>query len=171
MYGKFFIKGIGYYIFAELLCLFLVFSMGLMNNIFFRIVSLVCCLGIMVCLVINFAINCHKQVKEAGADEGILPAVITGTAASCPYLLLYALLLASKAGQLPDTFYRIYKILNAPSINLLNLISSDVLSGSLGAVQLVLLLLVALIPMVTGCAAYILCRKGIVPEDFLFVKK
>ncbi len=171
MYGKFFIKGLGYYIFAELLCLFLVFSLGLMNNIVFRFLSLVCCLGIMICLVVNFTINCHKTTKESGTDEGALPVVFTGLAASLPYLILYALLLASKAGILPDAFYRFYKILNASSINLMNFISSDILSSDLGVLQLILLFLIALIPMAVGCITYHYCRKGIIPEDFIFSKK
>lgn len=171
MYGKFFIKGLGYYIFAELLCLFLVFSLGLMNNIVFRLLSLVCCLGIMICLVVNFTINCHKATKEAGTDKGVLPIVFTGLAASLPYLTLYLLLLASKADILPDAFYRFYKILNAPSINLINFISSDILSSALSVLQLILLLLIALIPMTAGCITYYHCRKGIIPEDFIFAKK
>lgn len=171
MYGKIFVKGIGYYIFAELLSLFLVFSLGLIGNIFFRLLSLICCAGIMICLVINFAINCQKEARLSGADSGAAEPVIAGISASFVYFVLYLLLLAAKAGLLPDTFYRTYKLLNAPVMNLLNLISSDIAASSLGLPDLVVMLLISLVPMITAIMTYMMCRKGVIPEDFIFQKK
>ena len=171
MYGKFFTKGIGYYFFAELLCIFLVFSLGLVGNFFFRLLSGICCAGIMVCLIINFSINCQKEIRLAGFDIGAKPVVITGIAASIAYLILYILLISAKGGFLPDNFYRIYKLLNAPLMSVLNLISSDITASSISIAGLIIMLFLALVPMAVGSTTYIMCRKGIIPEDFIFQKK
>ncbi len=171
MYGKIFAKGIGYYFFAELLCIFLVFSLGLIGNVFFRILSGVCCLGILICLIINFTINCQKEIKLHDSDIGAKPIIITGIAASFVYIILYLLLAAAKCGLLPDNFYRIYKLLNAPVMAVLNLISSDITASSINAAGFIAMFLIALIPMATATVTYIMCRKGVIPEDFIFQKK
>ncbi len=168
MYGKIFLKGIGYYIFSELLCLFLVFSLGLIGNILFKALSIICCAAILICLTINFTINSHKEIKTKIGDSSAAPIVITGIAAGSANIVLYALLLISKIQLLPDGFFRIYKLLNAPVIGIINLISKDVLSSSLNPLDMVLLFIVALIPVITAVITYIFCRKGIVPEEFLF---
>ncbi len=171
MYGKIFAKGIGYYFFAELLCIFLVFSLGLIGNVFFRVLSGVCCLGILICLIINFTINCQKEIKFNYDDNGAKPIIITGISASFVYLILYILLGAAKYGLIPDNFYRIYKLLNAPVMTVLNLISSDITASSISIAGFTVMLLLALIPMFTVAVTYIMCRKGVIPEDFIFQKK
>ncbi len=171
MYAKIFFKGIGYYIFSEILCLFLTFSLGLINNMLFRIISIFCCAGIMICLVINFAINCQRDARISGNDNSVITPIITGIAASAAYFILYILLLAAKFGVLPDDFYRIYKLLNAPVINILNFISSDVSISTSGLPELIFMFLLTLIPMAVATITYQLCRKGIIPEDFIFQRK
>lgn len=171
MYGKIFIKGIGYYFFAELLSLFLVFSLGIIGNIAFKALSVVCCAGIMICLVINFAINCQKEARLSGADTGYAMPAVTGISASFAYVVLYILLLLAKSGILPNTFYRIYKLLNASVYHILNFISSDITAGTLNAPDLVIMFLLTLVPLLTAIITYTLCRKGVIPEDFIFQKK
>lgn len=171
MYGKIFAKGIGYYFFAELLCIFLVFSLGLIGNVFFRILSGVCCLGILICLIINFTINCQKEIKLSAADNGSKPVIISSLSASLVYFILYILLAAAKCGFLPDNFYRIYKLLNAPTMAVLNLISSDITASSISVPGFIAMFFISLIPALTVTVTYIMCRKGVIPEDFIFQKK
>ncbi len=171
MCGKTFLKGIGYYFFAELLCLFLTATLIMMGNLLFKIISVICCLGILICLIINYTINCEKEDRKNGVNEGIGRPLFLGMAVSSVYTLLNLLLIAAKLQILPDSFYRIYKLLNAPFMTLCNFIESGILASELNIISLIVFFLLGLVPLATVMITYPLCARDLVPEDFIFQKK
>lgn len=171
MFGKTFFKSIGYYFFAEILCLFLTVTLIMLGNLFFKIICVLCCIGVLICLMINYAINCEKENRKCGRNQGIKPALIAGLAASSVYILLYILLLLAKLQILPDSFYRIYKIFNAPFMTLLNFLESGVLASELSLISIILFFILSLIPMLTVMISYTLSAKDMIPEDFMFQRQ
>ena len=171
MYGKTYLKGIGYYFFAEFLCLFLTVTLVILGNLFFKILSAVCCMGILICLIINYAIYCEKEDRKYGLNQSMKRPFFLGMAASSVYLVLYGLLILAKLQILPDSFYRIYKLLCAPFMTLCNFMQPGILASELGILPPIVFFLLSLIPMATVLVAYTLCVHNIIPENFMFQKK
>lgn len=171
MQAKTYIKGVGYYFFAEILCLFLTVTLVMLGNLFFKIICAVCCMGVLICLSINFAINCEKDDRKYGINHGMKRPVLLGLSASSVYLVLYLLLILARFQVLPDTFYRIYKLLNASFMMICNFTESGVLASELGIAAMILFFVLSLVPMAVCIAAYIMCSRDMLPEDFMFQKK
>ncbi|MBQ8687902.1 MAG: hypothetical protein IJ512_05065 [Ruminococcus sp.] len=171
MYGKTFLKGIGYYFFADILCLFLTVTLIMLGTLLFKIICVLCCMGVLICLMINYAINCEKEDRKYGLNQNAGRSLFPGLAASSVYILLYLLLLLAKLQLLPDSFYRIYKILNAPFMTLFNFLEPGVLASELSLISMIVFFLLSLIPMAAVIISYTLSAKDIIPEDFMFQKQ
>lgn len=62
--GKNFLKGVGTYFFAEILCLFLALTLSAVGGAVTRVISAVCTAAVLICLCINFAVNRGKEDKK-----------------------------------------------------------------------------------------------------------
>ncbi|MBQ8514336.1 MAG: hypothetical protein IJ496_02960 [Ruminococcus sp.] len=171
MQAKTYIKGIGYYFFAEILCLFLTVTLVMLGNLFFKILCAICCMGVLICLIVNFAINCEKNDRKYGINRSMRRPLLLGLSASSAYLVFYFLLLLARLQILPDDFYRIYKLLNAPFMMICNFTESGVLASELGMAALILFFVLSLVPMAVCVITYIMCARDMIPEDFMFQKK
>ena len=88
-----------------------------------------------------------------------------------PFLLLGISLLLARAGVLPDTWYRWYKLLNAPFLQLCNLCSADVTASSLSWGKTVFLAVWNLLPPAVVWVTYALARSGFLPEELQYQRK
>jgi len=159
--GKNFAKGIGMYFFAEILCLFLALTLSALGGTIWRIVSCICTMGIFVCLCINYAYNRAEMDRKISVSSVFAPLI--------PLLLGIVLILA-KAGVVPAGYYRWYKLLDAPFLQLCNLCSMDVTAAALSWGETIFLAMMNLLPFVTVWVTYTVVRKGVRLEEIQYRK-
>ena len=77
----------------------------------------------------------------------------------------------AKAGVLPEHWYRWYKLLDAPFLQLCNLCSMDVTISSLSWGKTIFLALWNLLPVAAVWVTYALARSGFLPEKLQYKKR
>lgn len=165
---KNFFKGIGVYAAAEVLCLFLALTLSAVGGSLLRLVSMVCTLGMLCCLCINYGWNRAKEDQKQKCDGVIWRGAVYGGVVSLPYILCGVFLCLARAGVVSASGYRWYKLADAPFLQLCNLFSQDITALSLTWGETVFLALCNLLPLVVVWLTYVLCQKGVVPEEFLY---
>lgn len=166
-----FVKAIGIYFFAEVLCLFLALTLSAVGGALFRIISCICTVAVLICLCINFAVNRAKEDQHAKMENTLPRRFFLSGAVTLPYVLWGACLLLARSGILPDTFYRWYKLLDAPFLQVCNLCSADVMVSSLSWGETVFLAVCNLLPFAVVWVTYALARGGFLPEEFQYRRK
>lgn len=167
---KNFAKAIGTYLFAEILSLFLALTLSAVGGTLLRIISCICTIGVMLCLCINYAVNRANADRIAKRGNTPLRRFSLSGAVTLPYVLLGLCLVLAKCGLIPPTFYRWYKLLNAPFLQLCNLCSMDVTAASLSWGEVGLLFLVNFASFAAVWIAYSLTRKGVSIEEIQYRK-
>ncbi len=162
---KNFLKGIGVYFFADILCLFLALTFSAIGGAVMRVISCICTISVLICLCINFAVNRANGDKKAGIPDGFSRRLFYSAAASGIFLGLGVCLLLAKGGVLPEQFYRWYKLLDAPFLQLCNLFSADITVKSLSWGGAAVLAGMNLVPFCVTWITYLLTRKGFVPGE------
>lgn len=168
--GKNFSKGIGMYFFAEILCLFLALTLSALGGTIWRIVSCICTMGIFVCLCINYAYNRAEMDRKISVPSSIGIRCFYGGAVTLIPLLLGIVLILAKAGVVPAGYYRWYKLLDAPFLQLCNLCSMDVTAAALSWGETIFLAMMNLLPFVTVWVTYTVVRKGVRLEEIQYRK-
>lgn len=160
-------KALGYLFAAEIMSLFIGLTLAGSSTTFMRLVSAVCTTGILVCLTINFAINCAKETLRTERTDGIkaspAPAFAIGGIMSAPLLISWIILKISHVTGSFD-FYRWHKLLNAYFLQIYNFINTNAETASLTSAQVNLMLLLVLIPFIVFTATYFLAYKGVFSE-------
>ena len=118
---KNFAKGLGTYFFAEVLCLFLAVTLSAVGGGLFRLISCICTIAVLVCVCVNYALNRAKEDQHRKLPNTIGRQLFYSVAAALPFLVLGLTLCLAKAGVLPEHWYRWYKLLDAPFLQLCNL--------------------------------------------------
>ncbi len=162
---KNFIKGIGTYFFAEVLCLFLALTLSAVGGAIARIISCVCTIGVLICLCVNFAINRARSDKRKGITTSWRRCFFHSIAASVIFLIWGICLLLAKCNVLDSGFYRWYKLLDAPFLQLCNLFCMDVTADSLTWGATAVLAGINVLPFAVTWIAYKLTRMGFIPEE------
>ncbi len=164
---KDFCKILGYDLAAELLTLFIAFTLGFSSAVVIRAICAVCTVGILAGMATqagySIALSDRKQ-KRGSVMRGLL----LGFTASLPFLLCWGLLLLAKLGTLPAEFYRTYKLLCAPFMAVCNLFSADISVQMLPAAGLCVLAALSLVPMAAVCIAYEMTRRGRTFEELMY---
>lgn len=165
------LKGIGMYFMTEILCLFLALTLSAVGGNLFRLISCVCTLGILICLYVNFGCRRAQEDQHQKKEHIYSRGLGLSAAAMMPYGIYGILLCLSKATIINAEFYRWYKLLNAPFLQLCNLFSREITSASLTWAETLFLALCNLLPFLVVWVTYVLVRKGVVLEEFLYRKK
>lgn len=168
---KNFARAIGTYLFADILCLFLALTLSAIGGTLFRVISAVCTVAVLICLCINFAVNRAKADKLSQIENTPLRRLWLSGSVSLIFVVLGICLLLARAGVLPETFYRWYKLADAPFLQVCNLFSADVTADTLSWGGAVCLALLNLLPFVVTWITYTLTRKGVTPEEFQYRRR
>ncbi len=168
---KNFAKGLGNYLFAEALCLFLAVTLSAVGGGLFRLVSCICTIAVLICVCVNYALNRSGADRHQKRENTVGLQLFYSIAAGLPFLLLGISLLLARAGVLPDLWYRWYKLLDAPFLQLCNLCSKDVTASSLSWGQTAFLAVWNLLPMAVVWVTYVLDRNGFLPEELQYQRK
>ena len=168
---KNFAKGLGTYFFAEVLCLFLAVTLSAVGGGLFRLISCICTIAVLVCVCVNYALNRAKEDQHRKLPNTIGRQLFYSVAAARPFLVLGLTLCLAKAGVLPEHWYRWYKLLDAPFLQLCNLCSMDVTVSSLSWGKTIFLALWNLLPVAAVWVTYALARSGFLPEELQYKKR
>lgn len=165
---KYLLYGIGYYLFTEILCLFLALTLSAMGGTLLRIISMICTMGVQICLYVNFGVTQGKKIRLRHESYGIFSQFFMSLCAAFPYIILGIVLLLAHGGQVADGFYRWYKLLNAPQLQLCNIFCDDISASALTLGQTLMLSLLTLIPLGVTWIASVFSYKGISSEDLQY---
>lgn len=164
---KDFCKILLYVIAAEILTLFIDFTLGFSSGTLMRLITAICtvCIlaGLMAQAGYSIALSDKKQ-KTGSALRGAL----LGITAVIPYQICWVLLLLARLGMLSDTFYRTYKLLCAPFLAVCNLFSADVSAQTLPIAGLCVLEALSLVPFAAVFITYQMTRKGKTLEEMMY---
>ena len=168
---KNFAKALGSDLFAEILCLFLAVTLSAVGGGLFRLISCICTIAVLICVCLNYALSRSREDQHKKRKNTIAVQLFYSGSVLLPFLLLGISLLLARAGVLPDTWYRWYKLLNAPFLQLCNLCSADVTASSLSWGKTVFLAVWNLLPPAVVWVTYALARSGFLPEELQYQRK
>lgn len=159
------IKALGYILAAEILSLFIGLTLASSAMPLIRFISALCTVGILICLMANFAINsATEDLRTERSGEGKISPLVpvtTGITATLPALASWIVLFVSRSSQGFD-FYKWHKLLNAYFLQIFNFINSNAETSALSMGELFTMLPLAFIPCIAFTVTYFLVYKGVI---------
>ncbi len=142
--------------------MFLALTLSALGGTLWRLISCVCTIGILLCLCINYAYNRSEEDRKMGISNTPGRCFFLGVSVSLFNVIWGIGLLLARGGILPSGYYRWYKLLDAPFLQLCNFMSQDVTAAALSWGETLFLSLMNLLPLVTVWVTYTLLRKGVI---------
>ncbi|MBE6855999.1 MAG: hypothetical protein E7500_01040 [Ruminococcus sp.] len=159
------LKAIGYIVASEILSLFIGLTLASSAMTFMKLICAVCTVGILICLMANFAMNTASEDLKKSRTENLklspLVPLATGVTASLPSLASWIVLFVSHKTSGFD-FYKWHKLLNAYFLQIYNFINSDASSSALTSAQVWLMLPLVAVPFASYVTVYALTVKGVI---------
>lgn len=165
-------KVLGFVLFAEILTLFIDLTLAFSSSAVFRIITSICTIGILAGLMAQAGYSVasadKKRLKQDPKAVGAAKPSMLGMIAMFPFQLCWLLLLLAKLGAMDGGFYRFYKLLCAPFLQVCNLICDDVTADVLPMWGLVVLQLLCWVPFAAVVIAYWMTIRGKRVEDVMY---
>ncbi len=159
------VKVLGTYLAAEIFCLFIGLTLAGSSITAMRVVCSVCTAGILIVLLANLAIKtAHgdlKQERITGKKTQHTENIAAGLSASLPAAASWIVLKISVSSGKFD-FYRWHKLINAPFLQMYNLIESDASSKALSSGEVYTMLIFVFIPASVYLMIYALTYKDLI---------
>lgn len=166
------LKILGFVLFAEILTLFLNLTLAFSASAVFRSITSVCTLSILAGLMAQagYAIARADRRLLKENPNAVRPSkpIMLGMAAIFPFQFCWILLALAKFGVLDGGFYRIYKLLCAPFLQICNLICDDVTAQALPLWGLIVLALLTAVPYAAVVIAYHVTMRGENAESIIY---
>lgn len=165
-------KILGFLLMAEFLTLFIDLTLAFSSSAVFRIITSICTIGILAGLmaqaghsIANADRKLRKQKPEAVHRS---KPIFLGLVSILPFEICWILLTLAKCGVLDGGFYRFYKLLCAPFLQICNLFSAEVTAQSLPVSGLLVLQLLSWLPFAAVVIAYRMTIGGKRMEDVMY---
>lgn len=162
------LKALGIWLACEFFCLFISLTLAGSSSTFIRIICSVCTVGILIILVSDFAVKeAEKDLKSerlSGRESSALMNIAAGITLSAPSAVSWFLLYFSVSDRNFD-FYRWYKLINAPFLQIYNLINSNASSSALKISEVRMMFPMIFIHAAVYNAAYLLTFNKIIFTD------
>ncbi len=144
---------------ADILSLFIAFTLAVSGRPAFRIASVFCTVGILFCLMAALAVKTAEyEAGRESAKKGRMPEpALTGIYVSIVPVISWILLCISRK-YFPG-YFLVHKLLNASFIQIYNLMTPALSSSELTNGQLALMGLPALVPGAFFIASYIFINR------------
>lgn len=157
-----YIKAILILLAADFLSLFVSIPFAASSGLTLKILSLICALGVLACMLVSFAAKTARADRRLERTEGKenSAAELVGMCVSVtliPALSWIALYVSLGGG---FDFYRLYKLINAPFLQIYNFIERDASSRALSAWKVLAMLPTAAAPALIFAAAYIIVYRS-----------
>ena len=164
------LKIFGILILAEILTLFINLTLSFSGHLLLRMVCGLCTCGILAGLCGQVGYSIAEAHRKQHQNPKKLQIFMLGFVSSLPFLFFWILLFCAKQNLISPEFYRYYKLLCAPFLNICNLFSTDISALSLPDSGLITLLILSFLPMVSFCTAYSATRHGRTIEQVMYRK-
>ncbi len=165
-----FLTGIGQYAFTEILCLFIALTLSPFSGTLAKLISCICTIIIMICLCINYGAKRANEDRISHIENTVSRKAFLSASITLVFVILGLGLILARAGVLPDNYYRWYKLIDAPFLQLCNFVSSDIAASSLSWGQTLGLAACNLAPFLTTWITYELTRRGVSLEEIQYRK-
>lgn len=148
---------------SEILCLFIDITFAASGSTLIRLICLICTVTLMISVLADFSIKAAREDMKASRISGektkISEIFAAGGAAAVPSLLSWiALCISAKGGGFD--YYRWHKLLNAPFLQLYNILSSSVHASELNWTELAIMAVPIVFPALAVVIPYLtVCRK------------
>ena len=146
--------------------MFIDLTFSVMDNPLIKALNAVCSAGIMVIMLVSFAMKSAaedmKQERMSGGNTRRYAVQSACGIAAVPAASWITLLITKGTGV---DFYRWHKVLNAAFLRVYNCIEKSAASAQLDTAELLLMLPLAIVPPAAYTVTYILVRKGIVSAE------
>ncbi len=171
---KAYCKILGYVLLAEFLTLFINLTLSVFTGTAFRVISAVCTVGILIALMVQSGYSIGTEDKKRMKADGTVPGharpLLLSVTAMLPMQLCWLLLLLEKCSIFANGYYRFYKLLCAPFLQICNLFSADVAAASLPWIAIAVLQLLSWLPAVAVFISYRMTLHGKTLEDAMYTK-
>lgn len=162
------LKALGIWLACEFFCLFISLTLAGSSSTFMRIICSVCTVGILIVIVFNLAVKeAEKGIKServSGRKNSAPMNISAGFSLSAPSAVSWILLYISASGRSFD-FYRWHKLINAPFLQIYNLINSNASSAALKISEVWMMFPLIFIHSAVYFTAYFLTFNGIIFTD------
>ncbi|MBR0484203.1 MAG: hypothetical protein IJJ69_05390 [Oscillospiraceae bacterium] len=162
------LKIFGSLVLAEILTLFINLTLSFSGHLLLRMICTVCTCSILAGLCGQAGYSIASAHRKQHFSSGKLQISGLGFISTVPFLLCWILLFLAKQNIIQPEFYRSYKLLCAPFLNLCNMFSTDVSALMLPVSGLITLLIVSFLPMLSFCTAYYMTFHGKLTEQFMY---
>ncbi|MBE6875380.1 MAG: hypothetical protein E7496_01425 [Ruminococcus sp.] len=162
------LKIFGSLILAEILTLFINLTLSFSGHLLLRMVCTVCTCSILAGLCGQAGYSTAEAHRKQHLSLKKLQISGLGFISSLPFLICWILLLSARQNIISAEFYRSYKLLCAPFLNLCNMFSTDVSALTLPVSGLITLLIVSFLPMLAFCTAYYMTVHGKLAEQVMY---
>ena len=148
---------------SEILCLFIDITFAASGSTLIRLICLICTVTLMISVLADFSVKEARADMKASRISGekakISEIYAAGGAAAIPSLLSWITLCISAKGGGFD-YYRWHKLLNAPFLQLYNILSSSVHASELNGTELAIMAVPIVFPALAVVIPYLtVCRK------------
>ncbi|MBR1556009.1 MAG: hypothetical protein IJ644_11555 [Oscillospiraceae bacterium] len=162
------LKIFGSLILAEFLTLFINLTLSFSGHLLLRLICTVCTCSILAGLCGQAGYSIAETHRKQHLSLKKLQISGLGFISSLPFLICWILLFCARQNLIHPEFYRSYKLLCAPFLNLCNMFSTDVSALTLPVSGLLTLLLVSFLPMAAFCTAYYMTSHGKLAEQIMY---
>ncbi|MBR1592319.1 MAG: hypothetical protein IJ666_04835 [Ruminococcus sp.] len=157
------IKTVLYVLAADILSLFIDFTLASSSMFIIRLICAVCTFLILAVILSGLAVSTANQdLKDKRINNkkiNIILPLSMGTAASFPAAVSWCVL---KFSMRRFDFYRWHKIINGYFLQIYNFIEPDASSSALSTGEVNIMLILVFIPVIIFLTAYFLVYKGII---------
>lgn len=153
-----YIKAVVIVLAADILSLFVSIPFAASAKTELKILSMICAVGVFGCMLVSFAAKTAHADRRLERTEGKANSIaeLCGmcAAAALPSVLSWSALYISLSGSFD--FYRIYKLINAPFLQIYNFIERDASSNALSTGEVLAMLPTVVVPALVFAAAYLI---------------
>ncbi len=164
------LKIFGLLILAEILTLFINLTLSFSGHLLLRLLCGICTCSILAGLCGQAGYSIAETHRKQHRKINTFRIFGLGFVSSLPFLICWILLFCARQNLISPEFYRSYKLLCAPFLNICNLFSADVSALSLPVSGLITLLILSFLPMAAFCIAFCADRDGKTLEQILYHK-
>ncbi len=169
---KDYLKILGYVLVSEILCLFIDLTLAFSASAVMRVVTALCTVSILAGLLAQagYSIGTADRKllnRDKNAARSSKP-LFLGMTAAMPFMLCWCALLLARLGSVDGGFYRIYKLLCAPFLQVCNLICDDVQAQAIPVWGMVVLALCSLVPYLAVVISYRMTLRGEGLENVMY---
>lgn len=162
------LKIFGTLILAEILTLFINLTLSFSGHLLLRMLCSVCTCGILAGLCGQAGYSIAETHRKQHSNLKKIQVFGLGFLSSLPFLICWVVLFLAKQNIFQPEFYRSYKLLCAPFLNICNMFSTDISALTLPVSGLIVLLCLSFLPMAAFCIAYYATRHGKSIEQVMY---